>query len=665
MSCQDVQERLTDALLGEAPPSVREELLDHAAGCAGCAEAAEQLRQTLELLRGSSWPAEMVLGDAERRRLFERARTSRAPIRWIAAAASLAAVAAAAAVGVPALQRARREPVPPVPPPAVVEAVPPVRPTPPPAATGRPEFRTLPPAASAPPPPPSPAPTIAPAPVVVAAREPVVPSRPRDVPPARPRRFPAEEPDPVGRRETERLNPLEAARGPQVAILGAPAAATDGWTPSARGRTSRFGFDVGSASLALVREALLDGRLPEPSAVRVGEFVNAVPGGEPPPQGQAFAVDLEAARSPFDPSLAYLRVGIRAREVARGDRRAVRLVFVVDLSESMGAGERLDLLKRNLRRLVERLDGGDSIGIVAYGSGAHVVLSPLPGDAREAILEAVASLAPEGSTGAAEALQVAYGLASGAFEFGALNRVVLCTDGADGTPVGAAAPLLPQIRRRAATGIELAVLALGRGDDALHRLARDGRGPYASVQGDAELRRFLLSDLSQVEGVVARAAQVEVEFDPARVRGYRLLGQPAQGFPVPARVPGADAADGSEVHGGQTVAALYELRVSPGDGALGTVRVRFEHPDTRGVDEVSRAIRDVAPDRAFDDASPRLQLTVLAGRFAQHLRREPNEPFRLLHVTAQRARPRVSSLDRDLEILPMIRAAGRLLGVRE
>jgi hypothetical protein len=149
------------------------------------------------------------------------------------------------------------------------------------------------------------------------------------------------------------------------------------------------------------------------------------------------------------------------------------------------------------------------------------------------------------------------------------------------------------------------------------------------------------------------------------VRGYRLLGQPAQGFPVPARVPGADAADGSEVHGGQTVAALYELRVSPGDGALGTVRVRFEHPDTRGVDEVSRAIRDVAPDRAFDDASPRLQLTVLAGRFAQHLRREPNEPFRLLHVTAQRARPRVSSLDRDLEILPMIRAAGRLLGVRE
>jgi hypothetical protein len=114
------------------------------------------------------------------------------------------------------------------------------------------------------------------------------------------------------------------------------------------------------------------------------------------------------------------------------------------------------------------------------------------------------------------------------------------------------------------------------------------------------------------------------------------------------------------------VSALYELRVAPGDGTLATVRVRFEQPDSRLPDEVSRAVRDVGPERAFDEASAPFQLTVLAGRFAQHLRRERSrESYGALLETARQARPRVSSLDRDLDILPMIRAAGRLLGVRE
>jgi Ca-activated chloride channel family protein len=457
----------------------------------------------------------------------------------------------------------------------------------------------------------------------------------------------------------------DAAREPQVAILVQPS--RDEWITSGRGRISRFGFDVPSSSIALVRDALLDGRMPEPSAVRVEEFVNAVSGGEPPPESETFAIGLEAARSPFDPARSFLRVGIRAREVPRGDRKPVRLVFVVDLSESMGAEERLGLLKRNLRRLVERLDGGDSIGIVTYGTAARVVLAPTPGDVREGILEAIEGLQPEGSTDAGAALRIGYGLAAGAFEFGALNRVVLCTDDTfDGRPLGEAGGLLQQVRGRASAGIELAVLGLGgRGDDALQRLAREGRGPYASVGGDAEARRFLLRDLSELSGVVARDARVEVALDPARVQAYRLLGSQTTSD-APSRGLRLAAEDAGAVHGGQTVTTLYELRVSPGEGPLGTVRVRFAHPETRDSDEVSRAIRDVAPDRAFDDASARFQLTVLAGRFAEHLRGDrPDEPFRLLHETAQRARPRVSSLDRETEILPMIRAAGRLLGVPE
>ncbi|MET0554176.1 MAG: von Willebrand factor type A domain-containing protein, partial [Vicinamibacteria bacterium] len=287
MSCQDVQDRLTDALLGEAPPSVREALLDHAARCAACAGAAEELRQTLDLLRASAWPVEAVLGPAERTRLFERATAPRRPVRWLAAAASLAAAAVVAAVAVPSLQRARLPPPPPVlPEPApsarAADPAPALRPPAPsvPAAVPRAVPK---PAASAVPPPPAPQGTLAVLPVEriadvttlaangSSAEGPLVGTRPRQRVTA-----PSEERVEAG------LLGLQAPGAVQVAgvmgdfaggVSAPPPPAmffehrgTNPWVATERDHLSTFGLDVDTASYTLARSYIRRGQLPPPAA---------------------------------------------------------------------------------------------------------------------------------------------------------------------------------------------------------------------------------------------------------------------------------------------------------------------------------------------------------------------------------------------------------------
>ena len=173
---------------------------------------------------------------------------------------------------------------------------------------------------------------------------------------------------------------------------------TNPWVATERDHLSTFGLDVDTASYTLARSYIRRGQLPPPEAVRVEEFVNALSSDEPDPGRETFGIATETVASPFDEGRAFLRVGIRAKDVARRDRKPARLVFLVDVSGSMRMENRLELVKRGLQLLVERLDERDSIGIVAYGSSARVVLSSTPASEREAILEAVERLRPEGST---------------------------------------------------------------------------------------------------------------------------------------------------------------------------------------------------------------------------------------------------------------------------
>jgi Ca-activated chloride channel family protein len=680
MICDDVQGRLTDALLGEVPPSVREELLDHAARCASCAAEAEELRQALDLLRASSWPGEAVLGPAERRRLFARATAPRRPIRWLAVAAALAAAAVVAGLGVPALRRTEtRAPAPPVaaePAPAAPEPAVASHPLAPPAPQA-PAPRSAPSASApaAPAPPPSPAIVVATESLVLAPSPPrpqsngavggvvggIVAGSPG----------PVREPD-YGRFSASRVAvgddfAVAAGRRPPPSAMFFEHRGTNPWVSVAQDPLSTFGLDVDTASYALAREYIRRGLRPPRSAVRVEEFVNAVAQDEPPPPGgETFGIRVETARSPFqDDDRAFLRIGIRAKDLPRRERKPAHLVFVVDVSGSMAQENRLGLVQRSLRLLVDRLDERDWIGIVVYGTHAREALPMIPVSQREAILQVVDDLRPEGSTNLEAGLVLGYRMASARYDRQAVNRVVLCTDGVANNGLTDPQALLEQIKHRAEAGIDLTALGFGMGnfnDALLQRLADEGDGQYAYIDDFAEARRFFLRDLTGVLQTVARDARAQVEFDPGRVTSYRLIGYEKRDLAD--EDFRNDAVDAGEVNAGQTVTVLYELVLPPGQGALGTVRVRFLDPDTRAPDEVLRGIADATEGAGFENASPAFQLTVLAARFAEHLRESrfvpPSERLDALVRIAHTMEPAVLRRPAAQELVDLIREAARL-----
>ena len=396
---------------------------------------------------------------------------------------------------------------------------------------------------------------------------------------------------------------------------------TNSFVATEKDALSTFGLDVDTASYTLTRNYLQRGMLPPPEAVRVEEFVNALPQDYPAVTGETFGIHLEAARSPFRDGLTLLRVGIRAKDVSHAGRKPAHLTFVVDVSGSMGMENRLGLVRRSLRLLVDRLDERDWIGLVVYGTNGRVVLRPTPASDRESILDAIEGLEPEGSTNLEEGLDLGYQMATASYDPTVTNRVVLCTDGVANNGVTDPRALLRRIKQQAEKGIDMIALGFGMGnynDALLQKLADEGDGQYSYIDDYPEAKRFFLRDLTGVLETVARDARAQVEFDPRRVERYRLIGYEKRD--IADEDFHNDAVDAGEVNAGQTVTVLYELSLLPGDGPLGTVRVRYLDPSSGTADEVQREI-DAAGSQGFEEASRPFQLTVLAARFAEHVRK--------------------------------------------
>jgi Ca-activated chloride channel family protein len=631
MNCQEAQGRLTDALLDEAGTDERQAVLEHAEGCAACAGVAEQLRQTLDLLREADWPAQSELRQERRRAVLERALKRRPAVRWpFVLAASGAAAAALAVVAVPSLLRAR------------VESRPP-EPTPERASTLQPP------------------PAMAPLDATQAPSKHA--ARPRALGHLGPN-APVEEGISGG-----------VAGGIVGGAVGAPLAGprdmffehrgTNPWVAAERDWLSSFGLDVDTASYTLTRSYIRRGLLPPPEAVRVEEFVNAQPQDYRPPAGGAFGIHLEAAHSPFAEGHTLLRVGIRAKDVLRDERRPAHLTFVVDVSGSMRLENRLGLVRRTLRLLVERLDERDWIGLVVYGTSGRVVLRPTPVSERETILEAIESLEPEGSTNLEQGLELGYQLAVASYDPTAANRVVLCTDGVANNGVTDASGLLARIRQQAEKGIDMIALGFGMGnynDALLQRLADEGDGQYAYIDDYAEAKRFFLRELTGVLETVARDARAQVEFDPRRVERYRLIGYEKRD--IADEDFRNDAVDAGEVNAGQTVTVLYELALHSGDGPLGTVRLRFADPHAGSVEEIQREIPSESVRPRFQDASAGFQLSVLAARFAEHLRRSRwlarSESLQDVLSLARALPPATARTDEARDLVGLIQDAMRL-----
>jgi Ca-activated chloride channel family protein len=388
---------------------------------------------------------------------------------------------------------------------------------------------------------------------------------------------------------------------------------------------STFALDVDTGSYTIARRYVQDGNLPPEDAVRVEEFVNYFEQDYPyPPEGQAFGISIDGAPTPYGETERYqmVRIGIQGYAVPPEERKDVSLTFVIDVSGSMSREDRLELVKRSLELLVEQLRPSDSVGIVVYGSDARVVLEPTSGADRDAILEAIYALHPEGSTNAEAGLRLGYQRANSAFIPGGINRVILCSDGVANVGRTGAESIWDVIEGYASEGITLTAVGFGMGnynDVLMEQLADNGDGFYAYVDTITEAKRLFVQNLTSTLQAIAMDAKVQVDFNADVVARYRLVG--FENRAIADEDFRDDTVDAGEVGAGHSVTALYEIKLHPdAAGPIATVFLRWQDPDSGEVTELDQDFTSDEIAASFTAASPYFQWAVVVAEYAEVLR---------------------------------------------
>ncbi len=328
---------------------------------------------------------------------------------------------------------------------------------------------------------------------------------------------------------------------------------------------STFSIDVDTASYANVRRFLNNGQVPPPGAVRIEELVNYFPYHyEPPTDGAPFAVHVDVHRCPWQPGHLLARIGLKGRVIDREERPPLNLVFLLDVSGSMQAANKLPLVKQGMSLLTRQLDHRDHVAVVVYAGSSGLVLPPTPGSRRQEILDALNRLQAGGSTAGAAGIEQAYAVAQENFDRNGVNRVILCTDGDFNVGITNRSQLVRLIEQKAKSGIFLTVLGFGMGnykDSTLEQLADKGNGNYGYVDTLQEARKLLVEQLTGTLVTIAKDVKIQVDFNPAHVQAYRLIGY--ENRLLANRDFHDDTKDAGEIGAGHTVTALYEL-VPPG-----------------------------------------------------------------------------------------------------
>ncbi len=389
-------------------------------------------------------------------------------------------------------------------------------------------------------------------------------------------------------------------------------------------RLSTFGLDVDTGSYTVVRRYLTDGNLPPREAIRVEEMVNFFDYGDPAPRRDDFALYAEAAPTPFARGERYrlVRFAVKAREVEARDRKPALLIFTVDVSGSMAQENRLELVKDSLAMLLDELGPHDRVGLVVYGTNGRVLLEPT-GDLA-AIRRAIEMLRAEGATNAEEGLALAYDLADRFFRPGAINRVILCSDGV--ANVGATGPesIGRRIEAAAGKGIELTTVGFGMGnynDVLMEQLADRGDGSYAYVDDFEEARRIFVENLTGTLQTVAGDAKVQVEWNPDVVARWRLLGY--ENRDIADEKFRDDTVDAGEIGAGHAVTALYEIKLQPDVSSralAATLSLRWRSKASGKVEETAKKliVGDIAS--SFEEGSSALRLAAVAGELGEQLK---------------------------------------------
>jgi len=323
---------------------------------------------------------------------------------------------------------------------------------------------------------------------------------------------------------------------------------------------STFAIDVDTASYSNIRRFLHNGQLPPAGAIRIEEMVNYFSYSYPEPQSEPFSISTELGPCPWNTKNKLVKIGIKAKDLDKSRLPPSNLVFLIDISGSMSHQNKLPLLKKSMEMLIAELNKKDRISIVVYAGSDRIVLRPTPGDKKDLIHKAIQTLTSEGSTHGSSGIKTAYALAEQSFMPAGNNRIILASDGDFNVGVTSRGELEQLIAEKKESGVYLTVLGFGMGnfhDDTMEILADRGNGNYAYIDSLLEAKKVLIKERTSTLFALADDVKLQIEFNPARVGGYRLLGY--ENRALADEDFNNDKRDGGEVGIGHTITALYEI----------------------------------------------------------------------------------------------------------
>jgi len=402
---------------------------------------------------------------------------------------------------------------------------------------------------------------------------------------------------------------------------------------------STFSIDVDTASYAVVRSSLTNGQLPPEGAVRIEEMVNYFPYDYPAPEadGAPFQPTVRVTQTPWNPDTQLVHIAIQGEKPVVEDRPPLNLVFLIDTSGSMNAPNKLPLLKQSLSLMLSKLTAQDQVAIVTYAGSAGQVLEPTAATERATILNALGRLQAGGSTAGQAGLQQAYSVADGMAEDGDVTRVILATDGDFNVGLSDPEALKTYIADKRETGTYLSVMGFGRGnlDDAtMQALAQNGNGQAAFIDTLSEAQKVLVDQVSGALFPIANDVKIQVEFNPAEVAEYRLIGYETRS--LNREDFNNDKVDAGDIGAGHSVTALYEitpvgssarlsdpLRYQPEEprattGELGYLKLRYKEPGEATSQLIERPFRI-----SSDEASGDMRFAMAIAGFGQLLQGSP------------------------------------------
>ena len=380
---------------------------------------------------------------------------------------------------------------------------------------------------------------------------------------------------------------------------------------------STFSIDVDTASYANVRRYLMNGGYVPPDAVRIEEMINYFDYDYPKPTGDVpFSVTTELGICPWNEENKLLLIGLKGREVDMGDIPPSNLVFLIDVSGSMLSENKLPLVKEAFLLLIENLRPYDRISIVTYAGSDSVVLEGATGDEKLAISQAIQDLEAGGSTAGSKGIKTAYQIARKNFIKDGNNRVILATDGDFNVGVSSEGELIRLIEKERDKGIFLSVLGFGTGnikDNKMEALADNGNGNYAYIDTILEARKVLVEEMGGTLLTIAKDVKLQVEFNPAKVKGYRLVGY--ENRMLNDEDFDDDTKDAGEMGAGHRVTALYEIIPADSPAEVGSTDLKYQQSQVVESDEwLNIKIRYKDPDQ---DQSKLLSLAVDSSQESQ------------------------------------------------